>query len=246
MSGRSRNVAKLLARLNPKGMPLQFSSSRGSAAPELTSIDVAGALGAASSGDARVRLAIDVLCLRWWPARVEGPMRPVGYREVVHEDPPLRRGGETRRRVERIPVEAPSETAAFIAIAQLIERRLSLHQVPARANSDEFRERWARAIIAEYRKPNHCPTCSPGPQPGELAVPQYKGNVLSSIEWVVCPDCDGSAVASWGKHRRARAVKIRESTFRDSSMNGIHEGALALLRELEHRGARRLVRSLGR
>lgn len=249
----SRNVAKLLARLNPRSMRLEASAGRGTSVPDLTSIDIAGALGAAAGGDARMRLAIDVLCLRWWPARVEGPMRTVGHR-LVHHDPDWHKKlgipmtQFTSACCERVPVEAPSETPAFTAIADLIGRRLYLKTdgLPSRVRETDFIQRWARAIIAEYRKPNHCPTCSPGPQPGELAIPRYKGSTLVNIEWVVCPECDGSAVAAWSKRRRARSAQIREGTFRHSGMSEIHDGALALLRELEHRGARALVRSVGR
>lgn len=247
---RQYNAAKLMARLNPKSMPLEFTGARGTGTPELTAVDIAGALGAASAGNASHRLAVDVLCLRWWPARVDGPMRVVGHKPVKRRGPD--KDGEPQFYIEQMPVERPSETMAFIAIARLIERRLA-HRVRTMPSIDEglrtralvpwFLARWSRAVIHEYRHPHHCQSCKSFGRPGEVPRPTEEGGKIVRFDWILCETCKGQGVVSWGKHRRAKALTMREATFRD--INDIQEGALALLRELEHRGAVLFVRRLG-
>ncbi|HHA2676643.1 TPA: hypothetical protein ACOECQ_002767 [Stenotrophomonas maltophilia] len=237
----NRNVGKTMARLSPRSLPLQVAGSRGTGQPELTAIDIANAL-AVAGGDHRKALAVDVLCLRWWPARIEGPMRVVGYREVKRPLPPV--DGKLRFYIERMPVEKPSETQAFLGIASLLARALSgrarkvlAPKTLAKVGEPAFLQRWARAVIDEYRNPHHCPVCRDFGRPGEVAKPVLQEGKVVGFEWHLCEDCEGTGVQPWGKHRRAKAVQIREATFRDE-LNPLHEGALALLRELEHRGAR--------
>lgn len=262
---RPRNVAKLMARLNPRSMPLEPTVGRSTRGPELTAIDIAGALGAAAAGDHRKRLAVDVLCLRWWPARVEGPPRTVGYR-TVHTDPARHRADRGDGKpvdpgqkqfldgcCHRLPIEQPAETPAMLAIIALLERRLRLRveravpeDVRPKVLAADFLARWARAVIDEYRRPHHCQNCKAYGRPGEIPVPVEEGGKIVRFEWKLCEACDGAGVMPWGKHRRAKALRIREGTFRDAELNEVHDGALALLRELEHRGAVLLVRRLGR
>ena len=85
---RRRNVAKMLSRLNPKSMPLEFTGSSSTAGAVETAIDIAAALGAAGSWGSQERagarrLAVLALCLRWWPSLFEGPMQVVGHRAVT-------------------------------------------------------------------------------------------------------------------------------------------------------------------
>lgn len=242
---RRRNAGKLLARLNPRSMSLNFGGPRGSGAPELTALDIAGALGAAGSRGPGHRLAVDVLCLRWWPSRVEGPAVVVGHKEVRR---PIK--AEPGFRIERMPIERRTETPAFLAIAGVVARSLG-HRARRiegatgkKVGQRAFQERWARAVIEEYRSPRICENCASTGRPGECPVPAYQGDRIIRFDWVLCEACDGSGVLGWAKYRRANRVGIREATFREE-LNGIHEGALALLRELEHRGAVMFVRRLG-
>lgn len=258
---RRRNVAKLLARLNPKGMNLAPSAgnSRGGI-PEETALDVAGALGYASSRGAGPRLAAVVLCLRWWPGLIEGPLRVVGYREIRQTDVVA---GAKRVRVEMLSVEAPAETSAFRFVASLLATRLGrsvlrhqrlradrprLEQIDAelaaRVLARDFLDAWARAVIHEYRHPNHCQTCTPWGRAGEVPRPVSENGKVVRVEWRTCEVCLGAGVLAWSSKRRAKLLRIGEHPWRNL-LNPIHEGALSLLRELEWRGARALVRRLG-
>lgn len=233
----ARNVRKVMARLNPSSMPLVVSGSRGTGQPELTGIDIAAAL-AAANGDHRRRLAIDVLCLRWWPARMEGPPVVVGYRE---ERRPL---GGGKHEVIRLPVERPAETEPFIALASLVARRLCIHAQRTIADegtaalvlSEPFLHRWSRAVLDEFRNPNVCASCRHHGRPGEIAKPVSENGRVVRFEWVLCDNCGGTGAVPWGKYRRAKAVKVREATFREY-LNDSHDGAILLLQELERRGA---------
>lgn len=240
-----RNVRKVMARLNPSSMPLVVSGSRGTGQPELTGIDIAAAL-AAANGDHRRRLAIDVLCLRWWPARMEGPPVVVGHRE---ERRPL---GGGKHEVIRLPIERPAETEPFVALASLVARRLSMHArqsiaddgVAAQVLAESFLHRWSRAVIEEFRNPNVCASCRHHGRPGELAKPVSEGGRVVRFEWVLCDECGGTGTVPWSKDRRAKAVKVRKATFREV-LNDSHDGAILLLQELERRGERYVAHHFG-
>lgn len=237
-----RNVRKVMSRLSPSSMPLIVSGSRGTGEPELTAIDIAHAL-AAANGDRRRRLAIDVLCLRWWPARMEGPMIVVGHRKEVRTCP----AGKSTTIL--LPVERPAETPPFVALASLVGRSLSDHaghrikdeKTAVKVLEPAFVERWARVVIDEYRNPNVCAVCRHHGRPGEVPKAVTDGEKVVRFEWSLCEDCGGTGAVPWGKFRRAKGVKIAEHTFRQH-LNESHDGALSLLRELE----RRAVRYVGR
>jgi hypothetical protein len=258
---RRRNVAKLLARLNPKGMNLAPSAgnSRGGV-PEETALDIAGALGYVSAQGPGPRLAAVVLCLRWWPGLIEGPAKVVGYREIRQTD--LVRG-EKRVRIEKLSLEGPTETAAFRFVAALLASRLGRSverhhrmrterprltqfdaETMARVLAPGFLAAWARAVIHEYRHPNHCQTCTPWGRAGEVPRPVYDNGKAKKVDWRTCDVCLGAGVLAWSAKRRAKMLRIGEHPWRNL-LNPIHEGALSLLRELEWRGARALVRRLG-
>lgn len=146
---RPRNVAKLLARLNPKSMPLKPGGGFGGI-PEETAIDIAGALGAAAWGSkpGAKRLAVMVLCMRWWPAVFDGPDQVIGYRDEVRTtnvtritgqraamatpDPynPLRLRHRALRETsriqtrERVAITATGETPSFRAVVSLLSNAI--------------------------------------------------------------------------------------------------------------------------
>lgn len=108
-----------------------------------------------------------------------------------------------------------------------------------------FLARWARVVIDEYRHPNHCQSCSATNRPGE--VPRFlkeRGQIVG-VKWEVCEACTGEGVTAWSAHRRAAAVTIGVHPFRNY-LAPHHNGALALLRTLEDRGASALLQRLGR
>lgn len=286
---RRRNVAKMLARLHPKGITEPFNGARSTAPQRETAMDIAGALGAAGQAGPAQRLAVHVLCLRWWPGLFEGPARVVGHRTVSLTRP----SGSSRRATrhvppdqpaptERIPVERPAETLVFQRLADLVGARLGsrirrdrlrqdeeliqllsawVHGGPASPVSearygarecldDALAERvlapaflgsWSRAVIEEYRHPNHCVSCHGF---GDCLQLTGLGGSCARADVVRCEQCIGQGVVPWSKKRRARQLSIGEHPYRNY-LNAHHEGALALLRELEHRGAVLLLRHLG-
>lgn len=108
-----------------------------------------------------------------------------------------------------------------------------------------FLARWARVVIDEYRHPNHCQTCAGTNRPGEvLQFIKERGQIVD-FKWETCEACTGQGVTAWSAHRRAQAVTIGVHPFRNY-LAAHHNGALALLRTLEDRGASALLQRLGR
>lgn len=264
---RRRNVAKLLAKLNTKIMPIE--PTFGGGPPAETAIDVAAALGLAGQMGAPQRLAVMVLCLRWWPGVFDGPPRTIGYRTVKRSyeagrdrEDPAKPGRHFY--VERMPVEAPGETPAYLTAVSLVRSSLlrAIERDRARAakggparmfarplpdvlyrrmtGAPRFLPDWGRLVIEEYRKPNQCQSCHGYGE--RLRLVGEGKDVRSKVE--PCPVCLGQGVLPWAVRRRAKGLRISEHPWRQY-LNPYHEGGLALLRELEWRGARMLVRKLG-
>lgn len=266
MKSTPRNLAKQMARLNPKSQSLM--GSRGGM-PDITPEDVAGALGIAASKGPGPHLAVLVVALRWWPGLVEGPRKTVGHTKITHREKGRNAQGKriTWTWEEQIPIEAPTETPAFKLVASILAAKLRSrvyrHYLPessprtrgdvklrlpdplfARIVHDEwFTQDWARVVIAEYRHPNHCPTCTPWGRAGQVPLPIEREGKIVEVRWDTCPKCAGAGSLGWGRDRRAKAIGMRGIEFA-SHLAIHHEGALALLRELEWRGVRRIKRRL--
>lgn len=284
---RRRNVAKMLARLHPKGIAEPFNGARSTAPQRETAMDIAGALGAAGQAGPAQRLAVHVLCLRWWPGLFEGPTRVAGHRTVPVSAPlwssaPMRTSSDPQAPTERVPIERPAETMAFRKLADLIGSRIETQIRRDRTRQDDelvqrlsawvhgraapqlpdertgareclddaliervltpaFLGHWSRAVIEEFRYPNHCASCRGF---GDCLQLTGLGGSRARADVVSCEHCIGQGVVSWSKKRRARQLSISEHPFRNY-LNPHHESALALLRELEHRGAVLLLRHLG-
>lgn len=288
---RRRSTAKLLARLEAKGIGLPDGGGRSTAASVESAIDIAAALGYIGAQGPGPRLSAMVLCLRWWPGLFEGPAKVVARQDVVRthtvtritaerslkfvEHPvyagvawrPLKREEHTIRYTERVGIELPAETESFRFVASILESRLGMRiaraarQTHARTGlqsrshiehpideatlhkltSPIFLARWARAVIHEYRHPNQCPVCLGY---GERLTIKEGKDGRPKAEVTGCEECGGQGVTAWSVKRRGKAVRIGEHTFR-GYLNHHHDGALALLRELEHRGATSLLRRLG-
>lgn len=253
-----RNLAKEMAKLNPRSVPLL--GSRGGM-PDITPEDVAGALGLACSRGPGPRLAVLVVALRWWPGLMEGAQQTVAYRELIHRD-----RGTGKKWVEKIPVEAPAESPAFQFVASLIATRLHdlfvKHVRPesvtrtrgdvqprlpdglyARVTHPATAAAWARVVIGEFRHPRHCTTCTPWGMAGQIPVPAEEHGKVVEVRWDTCPNCAGAGALGWGSGRRAKALGIRRQDFA-AYLADTHEAALTLLRELEWRGVRFIKRCL--
>jgi hypothetical protein len=248
-----------MARLNPKSIPMQ-GGSRG--IPDITPEDVAGAIGMACAQGPGPSLAVLVVALRWWPGLIEGTVMTVGHRTIVHDVRVKDRRGKTIRRTitEKIPIEAPAESPSFQLVANIVAKKLhgrfAKHFRPestprergdikprlpdrlyAKLTDPATAAAWARVVIAEFRHPRHCTTCTPWGRAGQIPVPVEEHGKVIDVRWGTCPDCAGAGAMSWGSARRAKSLGIRRQDFSDY-MADTHEVALALLRELEWRGIR--------
>ncbi len=260
---RTRNLAKLMARLNPKSLNLRGTSG---GIPEITTEDIAGALGLASRAGPGPRLAVLVVALRWWPGLMEGVSKTVSHRKIVHRFKPKKGSNVVRIPwVEKIPIEAPAETSSFQYVADIIatklRSRIMRHYLPESAPrtrgdvklrmpdslfhrfDSDLPEQWARVVIAEYRHPNHCPTCTPWGRAGQVPTPVEQNGKIIEVRWDPCPKCAAAGALAWGSGRRAKALGLRRIDFANH-LNHHHEGALTLLRELEWRGVRFIKRCL--
>lgn len=260
-----RNLAKLMAKLNPRSVPLL--GSRGGM-PDITPEDVAGALGLACSRGPGPRLAVLVVALRWWPGLMDGVTRTFGHRTIVHHVRTRALGGKAVRKAvtEKIPIEAPAESAAFQIVAQIVATKLcarfSRHyraestprargdiqpRLPdglyARVTHPDTAAAWARVVIDEFRHPRHCTTCTPWGMAGQIPVPVEEHGKVVEVRWDTCPNCAGAGALGWGSGRRAKALGIRRQDFA-AYLADTHEAALTLLRELEWRGVRFIKRCL--
>lgn len=107
-----------------------------------------------------------------------------------------------------------------------------------------FLHEWARAVIAEYRHPNHCQACQTWGRLGEVPRFAKEHGQIVGVRWEVCETCIGQGVLAWSAHRRAKELGIGVHPFRQL-LAPHHNGALALLRTLEDRGAAALLHRLG-
>lgn len=258
MTSKHRNLAKQMAKLHPKSLNLHGASG---GIPDITSEDVAGALGLACSCGPGPRLAVLVVALRWWPGLMDGVQKTVGHMEIIHRDK-----GRGAKWTERIPVEAPAESPSFQFLANIIATRLHGRfiryvrpesaarargdirprmpdPIYARLTSKATSSAWARVVIAEYRQPNHCTVCTPWGRAGQVPVPVEERGRVVEIRWDTCLNCAGAGALSWGSGRRAKALGIRRADFANH-MADTHEDALTMLRELEWRGVRYIKRRL--
>lgn len=259
MSRKSKNLPKMMARLNPKGLNLTGGSG---GAPEFTPEDVAAALGWAAAQGPGPKLAVTVVELRLWPGAHEGAKVTVGHRTLTHYGERIKGGvlkGKRSKWVEKIPVEAPTETASFQFVANVLAnglrmgiQRLYRPQSQPRARGDvllrmpdslfmrivgsgELLGKWSRAVIEEYRRPHHCTNCTNHGKAGSVPKLVEERGKIVGVKWDTCPRCDGRGTTDWGSGRRAACIEVRRADFANY-LSPHHNDALTLLRELDQRG----------
>lgn len=194
------HVGKLMARLNPKNV--RFDVGAGGI-PELTSTDVAAALGMVPAG-----LGRELLCRMWWPDGADLTARDLSQmllhclekewarRESAMLDGMLavaaHRGGDTLRRAQRLYGEAHANRwPKFVA-------------VPETGELNSVYPAMARCVVLEIIEPKHCPGCS------------GRGQVKSSTGPKVCERCEGAGTVAYGNTRRARHLGVIESAYRQT------------------------------
>jgi hypothetical protein len=195
------HVGKLMARLNPKNV--RFDVGAGGI-PELTSTDIAAALGMVPAG-----LGRELLCLMWWPdsACYSRPkatamvndlmMAEWSRRESAMLDAMLAvsvsTGGTSLSRARRMYDEAH---AARWPTMTHVERGITYPVEPY--------TRMAMAVIAEVVTPRICPHCN-----GSCEVSSRAGPVA-------CDRCEGRGTVPFSNTGRAEALRISESNYRNN------------------------------
>lgn len=226
---RHRNVAKLLARLGPRAPNLV--PRKGGRHVERWEIEdgsaIAAALGMIAARGPGLAMAVMVLCLRWWPDSMLGP-------ETI------------RRRDARLSQAVrPAMMAVHSCVDEWLRRKIPVGTMPPKIQRQvrDLMEQGlpAALVLDEYVTPNHCPRCHGY---GEiLRQVDEKGRPVAPAI-VACPRCIGQGLIARSVTRRAKALKIRTTTFH-RYMQPAHESALGMLRHMEYRAASALVRTLG-
>lgn len=98
-----------------------------------------------------------------------------------------------------------------------------------------------QSLLHEYVFPNHCVRCHGY---GEILRTRNEDGTPCPAAIVPCPVCIGQGVMARGVSRRARDLEMRTSNYH-AHVQPAYDAVLGLLRHLEGRAARALVRVLG-
>lgn len=227
------NVRKLMARLNVP--TIRYDAVRGGA-PELTSQDIAGALGMLNDP-----LAREVLCACWWP---DGAQLRRSQLEDLLRQKMLTEYSRRSLQAQMAKLEfhiAESGWLAKHARTEHDRRELSSARTKMEAAKAEqwpwnveVYHRIVAAVIEELRSQHACPHCA-----GRgVIVPKTIGAVAT------CTRCHGLGQAPLRKTARAKALGITESAYR-SVWAGAYEWTYALISDLERDAARSFSTILG-
>lgn len=193
------HVGKLMARLNAKNVRFDVGSG---GVPELTSTDIAGALGMVPAG-----LGRELLCLVWWPdgARLTAT-------DLANTLSDAQRG-EWRRREEQMldatlavsmHTGGDSLRAAQRKYAMAHAERWPRWIVDAELGTiSEGYQRVRLAVLAELASPGKCPACS-----GRGTISQASGPIIA------CRPCDGTGRRRVSDAWRADALNLTEGGYR--------------------------------
>jgi hypothetical protein len=192
------HIGKLMARLNPKNVRFDVGSG---GIPELTSTDIAAALGMVPAG-----LGRELLCMVWWPA---GASLTAGDLARILSDA---QRGEWRAREEymldatlavAIHTGADSLRAAQRKYAAAHAERWPRWIVDAELGTlNAGYERVRHAILAEAVCPGKCPTCG------------GRGVISAAGLLAACRQCTGTGNRRISDAWRAEALNITEGGYR--------------------------------
>ena len=198
-------AAEMLARLNPS--TCRFDMGNGGI-PDLTNIDIAGALGMV-----RNQLGRELMAVIHWSAAAPGSMdrvRGIMVKRLLDE-------GATRWR-ECVDAELRSLTAD------------NEHDVrAARASHDRAKQRLfasdagrmmavVNSALHEIATPNHCSVCA------------GRGQIIAGALVVTCEPCCGSGKRSHSTRDRATRIGVNESQLRrQPGLSGMHDWCVSLM-----------------
>jgi hypothetical protein len=228
------DVRKLMGWLNPKS--LQYDGARGGT-PELTAIDIAGALGMLRDDTAR-----EIFCAIWWQdgARLGADVLDAKLRRLLLDEYSRRSLEASIAKLECHVVEGELEMRRLPS--ENDKRELSAARAK-RSKADAQRWPWnvelyARmpsAVLNELRSCNLCPDC------GGIGLEiRTEGNALL----VNCQKCEGSGHEAASKVKRAAVLKISESAYR-LVWEATYDWLFVRVSEMENDARRQLKISLG-
>lgn len=223
------DVRKLLARLNPGS--LQYGVSRGGV-PELTSQDIAGALGMV-----RDEFAREVFCALWWPdgARLTHDALDIALRN--------KQLAEWMRR-QRTLVAA--RLGAHLAQEEADGTHGGIHNVRrslahARAEAEEakanawpaYGERYKlirAAVLNELAAPRACKHCA------------GRGHVRTEALVSACHACNGTGQARGSERSRAEAIDVGHANY--ARWAGVYQWTFDLCARADRKAAEALEEKL--
>lgn len=194
---------EMLARLNPTNV--RFDVGRGGGVPELTNIDIAGALGMVPAG-----LGREVLEACWWPdgaALSRGKLRDALFALVSSE---LMRQSQklTEAHLELMLTEAAvswgNKSASPAQRLEVDRKRQKLAGVRAQSwprNTLEHVEAIAGVILGEIQSGGRCKCCM-----GSRVQ-------VIDLQMVKCLDCEGTGLDKQPVRQRAAAIGCDPSLY---------------------------------
>jgi hypothetical protein len=225
------NVRELLARLNPK--TCRFDIGQGGI-PELTNIDIAGALGMVPAG-----LGRDLLIYLHWPAGAEVDREKIldAIAARTHQEYARRESFLVLERLELHFLEDKWAARAHHTDAQRREIDRARGAVEAAKlvtwpNQPDLHVRLRQAVLDELRAPNHCRECD-----GRGAL--LHGNLMTT-----CSACGGRGTVAVSDRQRADRMGRDESNYR-RSWRGMYEWTWRLLVDEEQRAGQALATAVG-
>ena len=224
------DVRKLLARLNPANA--RYGEGRGGI-PDLTPIDIAGALGFVQN-----KLGREVLCYCWWPDGAQLTERELDglLANRMHEE--MERLRSKRQRAELDLHIAQENMAARRNPSQ--HDRQYLVQCVARMESARAQDwpvgaevyvRMRKAILSETKEPNRCAVCA------------GRGHVMGEELLRLCEKCEGKGFLRVTDMQRAAAIGVDKSRY-SRSWRRPFEWAVAVVNDAWMDAARELTAAL--
>jgi hypothetical protein len=206
----------------------------GGGAPELTNIDIAGALGMVPAG-----LGREVLEACWWPDGAQLRRHKLRDAIVALVAPEIRRQ-QYRLFDAGLELQLARQAIAWSRTSMTHEQRSALDQVERRyaqvqaqcwpRSTMESLPTLAGAVLSEIARANHCDACRGRGEQG-ADTPS------------VCPDCGGRGIVAVSDRSRARALGRDEAAYR-KTWRPVYLWLLDRLLDAEQKAARALAAAL--
>lgn len=226
------NPRELIARLNVPAA--RYEIGRGGI-PELSNIDIAGALGMMEDDFAR-----EVFCALWWPDGARLTRQEIGrtiFTKLIDEW--VKREREIfAAKLEMHILEGQQEAKRFLdaydkQIRGNVTRRLSIAKARHWPWNAQIYSRIGNAVVDEKRFPARCRDCE-----GRGHYRDGQGKITE------CERCHGTGVKARPNVWRASQLGIADTTF-GAKWTGIYEWTVRLVTDAEASAAAELKNKLG-